>query len=59
LALARENHKILTDDASYRNQNTPPWEQCTLSWPKEKYLELHQLISFFIKSSFFKNKLNL
>jgi ATP-dependent DNA helicase RecG len=24
LALARESHKNLTDDALYRNQNTPP-----------------------------------
>jgi ATP-dependent DNA helicase RecG len=24
LALARENHKMLTDDASLQNQNTPP-----------------------------------
>jgi RecG-like helicase len=37
LALAREKAIKLTADA-HRNRNTPLWEQSTLSWPKEKYL---------------------
>jgi hypothetical protein len=34
LALARENHKMLTDDASLQNQNTPP--ESSVHWADQK-----------------------